>query len=149
MENISLDEFNTTLAEINKEYPWQMPTWLKIFMTIVITIFIIGIIVGCYICRVRGIHLEWCLLKQDQSNVNYKNNSFKNSFRDNPSNRNLWPVHIEHPHLGETIPLGEIKPNSKATKKKMTRGVPKEGFDTISINPENNFAKQQELPQTW
>ena len=52
MENISLDEFNTTLAEINKEYPWQMPIWLKIFMTIVITIFIIGIIVGCYICRV-------------------------------------------------------------------------------------------------
>ena len=52
MENISLDEFNTTLAEINKEYPWQMPIWLKFFMTIVITIFIMGIIVGCYICRV-------------------------------------------------------------------------------------------------
>ena len=52
MENISLDEFNTTLAEINKDYPWQMPIWLKIFMTIVIMIFVMGIIVGCYICRV-------------------------------------------------------------------------------------------------
>ena len=52
MENISLDEFNITLAEINKKYPWQMPIWLKIFMTVVIMIFIIGIIVGCYICRV-------------------------------------------------------------------------------------------------
>ena len=61
MENISLDEFNTTLAELNEEYPWKMPIWLKIFMTIVITIFIIGIIVGCYICRVQGIHLELCL----------------------------------------------------------------------------------------
>ena len=77
MENISLDEFNTTFAEINKEYPWQMPIWLKIFMTIVIMIFIIGIIVGCYICRVRGIRLEWCLSKQDQHNANYQNNSFK------------------------------------------------------------------------
>ena len=65
MENISLDEFNTTLTEINKEYPWQMPIWLKIVMTLVITIFIIGIIVGCYICRVKGIRLEWCLQKQD------------------------------------------------------------------------------------
>ena len=52
MENISLDKNNTTLAEINKEYPWQMPIWLKISMTIVITIFVMGIIVGCYICRV-------------------------------------------------------------------------------------------------
>ena len=89
MENTSLDEFNTTLAEINKEYPWQMPIWLKIFMTIVITIFIIGIIVGCYICRVQGIHLEWCLSKQDQHNAKYQNNSFKNLFRNNRSNRNL------------------------------------------------------------
>ena len=52
MENISLDEFNTTLTEINKEYLWQISIWLKIIMTIVITIFIIGIIIGCYVCRV-------------------------------------------------------------------------------------------------
>ena len=65
MENISLDEFNTTLTEINEEYPWRMSTWLKIAITVGITIFIIGIIVGCYVCRVRGVRLEWCLLKRN------------------------------------------------------------------------------------
>ena len=49
MENISLDEFNTTLAEINNEYPWQMPMWLKILMTIVGTMGIMGLIIGCCI----------------------------------------------------------------------------------------------------
>ena len=141
MENISLDEFNTTLAKINKEYPWQMPIWLKIFMTIVITIFVMGIIVGCYICRVRGIRLEWCLPKQDRNNTNYQNNSLKNSFRNNPSNRNLRSVHIEHPHLGEMMPLREIRPNSKTTEKKMTREVPHEDFDTISENSENKHRR--------
>ena len=58
-------------------------------------------------------------------------------FRNNPSNRNLRPVHIEHPHLGEMMPLREIRPNSKTTEKKMTREVPHEGFDTISGNSEN------------
>ena len=141
MENISLDEFNTTLTEINKEYPWQMPIWLNIIMTIVITIFITGIIVGCYICRVRGIRLERCLPKQDRYNTNYQNNSFKNSFRNSPSNRNLRPVHIEHPHLGEMMPLREIRPNSKTTEKKMTREAPQEGFDTIFGNPKNKHRK--------
>ena len=65
MENISLDEFNTTLTEINEEYPWRMSTWLKIAITVRITIFIIGMIVGCYVCRVRGVRLDWCLLKRN------------------------------------------------------------------------------------
>ena len=75
MENISLDK--------------QMPTWLKIVMTIVITTFMIGIIVGCYICRVKGICLEQCSPKQDRYNANYQNNSCKNSFRNSPSHRSL------------------------------------------------------------
>ena len=47
MENISLDKFNTTMTEINKEYPWQMPVWLKIILTIGIRIFIIEAMIGC------------------------------------------------------------------------------------------------------
>ena len=141
MENISLDEFNTTLTEINKEYPWQMPTWLKIAMTVVITIFIIGIIIGCHICRVRGIHLERCLSKQDQYDANYQNKSFKNSFRNTPSNSNLQPEHIKHPHLGEMIPLKEIKPNTKTTEKKMTRATPDSVAEALSELSDLDFTK--------
>ena len=65
MENISLDKFNTTMTEINKEYPWQMPVWLKIILTVGITIFIIGAMIGCYVCRVKGVRLGWCLPKQN------------------------------------------------------------------------------------
>ena len=86
IENIRLDKFNSTLAEINNEYPWQMPTWLKILMTIVATICVMGLIIGCYVCRVQGIRLEWCLLKHNRCNVNYQHNSFKNLFRNTPSN---------------------------------------------------------------
>ena len=50
-------------------------------------------------------------------------------------------MHIEHPHLGEMMPLKEIRPNSKTTEKKMTREAPQEGFDTISGNPENKHHK--------
>ena len=89
MENNSLDEFNTTLTEINEEYPWRMPTWLKIAITVGITIFIIGMIVGCYVCRVRGIRLEWCLLKRKRYDANNQNNTFKNSSRNAPRNGSL------------------------------------------------------------
>ena len=65
MENISLDKFNTTMTEINEEYPWQMPVWLKIILTVGITIFIIGAMIGCYVCRVRGVCLGWCLPKRN------------------------------------------------------------------------------------
>ena len=50
-------------------------------------------------------------------------------------------MHIEHPHLGEMMPLREIRPNSKTTEKKMTREVPQEGFDTISGKSENKHRK--------
>ena len=65
MENISLDKFNTTMTEINEEYPWQMPVWLKIVLKVGITIFIIGAMIGCYVCRVRGVCLGWCLPKRN------------------------------------------------------------------------------------
>ena len=65
MENINLDKFNTTMTEINEEYPWQMPVWLKIILKVGITIFIIGAMIGCYMCRVRGVRLGWCLSKQN------------------------------------------------------------------------------------
>ena len=48
---------------------------------------------------------------------------------------------IEHPHLGEMIPLREINPNSKTTKKKMTREVSQESSDTILGNFENRYNK--------
>ena len=50
-------------------------------------------------------------------------------------------MHIEHPHLGEMIPLREIRPNSKTTKKEMTRKVPQEDFDPFSGNSENKHHK--------
>ena len=50
-------------------------------------------------------------------------------------------MHIEHPHLGEMMPLREIRPNSKATEKKMTREVPHKDFDTISGNSENKHRR--------
>ena len=53
----------------------------------------------------------------------------------------MQPVHIEHPHLGEMMPLREIRPNSKTTEKKMTTEVPHEGFDTISGNSENKHCR--------
>ena len=141
MENISLDIFNTTLTEINKEYPWQMPTWLKIAITVGITIFIIGMIVGCYVCRVRAVHLEWCLLKQNQYDANNQNNSFKNSSRNTPSNSNLQSVHIEHPHLEEMKPLKETRHNSRMTEKKMTRATPDSVAEALSELSDLDFTK--------
>ena len=141
MENISLDEFNTTLTKINKEYLSQMPTWLKIAITVGITIFIIGIIVGCYVCRVRGVRLEWCLLKQNQYDANNQNNSFKNSSRNTPSISNLQSVHIEHPHLEEMKPLKETRHNSKMTKMKITRATPDSVAEALSELLELDFTK--------
>ena len=89
MENISLDKFNTTMTKINKEYPWQMPVWLKIILTVGITIFIIGVMIGCYVCRVRGVHLGWCFLKRNRYGTNNQNITFKNASRNTSSNSNL------------------------------------------------------------
>ena len=89
MENINLDKFNTTMTEINEEYPWQMPVWLKIILTVGITIFIIGAMIGCYMCRVRGVRLGWCLPKQNRYGTNNQNNTFKNASRNTSSNSNL------------------------------------------------------------
>ena len=86
MQNISLTKFNTTMTKINEEYPWQMPVWLKIILTVGITIFIIGAMIGCYMCRVKGVRLGWCLPKQ---NLYDTNNTFKNTSRNTFSNSNL------------------------------------------------------------
>ena len=89
MENISLNKFNTTMTEINEEYPWQMPVWLKIILTVGIIIFIIGAMIGCYMCRVKGVHLGWCLPKQNRYDTNNQSNTFKNASRNTSSNSNL------------------------------------------------------------
>ena len=121
MENISLDKFNTTMTEINKEYPWQMPVWLKIILTIGITIFIIGAMIDD---RVRGVHLGWCLSKRNQYGTNNQNITFKNASRNISSNSNLRSVHIEHPHFEEMRPLQETECNSRTKGKKMTKATP-------------------------
>ena len=59
----TLEKLNSTLAQIDNEYPWQMPTWLKILLSIIITIIIIGIIIICCKCRAKGIYVEEHLLK--------------------------------------------------------------------------------------
>ena len=141
MENISLDKFNTTMTEINKEYPWQMPVWLKIILTVGITIFIIGAMIGCYVCRVRGVHLGWCLPKQNRYSTNNQNNTFKNASRNTSSNSNLRSVHIEHPHFEEMRPLQEIGHNSRTKEKKMTKATPDSVAEALSELSDLDFTK--------
>ena len=141
MENISLDKFNTTMTEINEEYPWQMPVWLKIILMVGITIFIIGAMIGCYVCRVRGVHLEWCLLKQNRYGTNNQNNTFKNVPRNTSSNSNLRLVHIEHPHFEETRPLQEIEHNSRTKEKKMTKATPDSAAEALLELSDLDFTK--------
>ena len=141
MENISLDKFNTTMTEINEEYPWQMPVWLKIILTVGITIFIIGAMIGCYMCKVRGVCLGWCLPKQNRYDTNNQNNTFKNASRNTPSNSNLRSVHIEHPHFEETRPLQEIEHNSRTKEKKMTKATPDSVAEAFSELSDLNFTK--------
>ena len=57
IKDITLGKLNTTLSEISNEYPWQMPMGLKIFLSITITILVIGIIISCYLCRYVEEHL--------------------------------------------------------------------------------------------
>ena len=57
-------------------------------------------------------------------------------------------MHIEHPHLGEMMPLKEIRPNSETTKKKMTREAPQEGFNITFGNPENKHHKTRATPDS-
>ena len=141
MENISLDKFNATIAEINEEYPWQMPVWLKIILTVGITIFIIAAMTGCYVCRVKGICLEWCLPKQNRYDTNNQNNTFKNESRKTSSNSNLRSVHTEHPHFKEMRPLQEIEHNSKTKEKKMMRATPDSVAEALSELSDLNFTK--------
>ena len=49
-------------------------------------------------------------------------------------------MHIEHPHFGEMLPLREINPNPKTSKKKMTIEVP-QSSDTPSGSSENKLCK--------
>ena len=70
IKDITLGKLNITLLDISNEYPWQMPTWLKIFLSITITILVIGIIISSYLCRVREIYVEehllnWCPRKNN------------------------------------------------------------------------------------
>ena len=98
IRDITLGELNSTLSQIDNEYPWQMPTWLKIFLSIITTIVIIGIIIICCICRARGIYVEEHLL-----NWCSKKSNARSSLNDHldPKNfstmKDLWPMHITHP----------------------------------------------------
>ena len=141
MENISLDKFNTTMTEINEEDPWQMPVWLKIILTVGITIFIIGAMIGCYVCRVRGVHLGWCLPKRNRYGTNNQNITFKNASRDTSSNSNLRLVHIEHPYFEEMRPLKETERNSRTNGKKMTKATPDSVAEALSELSDLDFTK--------
>ena len=65
IKDTTLEKLNSTLPQLENEYPWQMPTWLKIFLSVIIMIIMIRIIIICCICRARGIYAEehllnWC-----------------------------------------------------------------------------------------
>ena len=133
IENISLDKFNTTMTEINKEYPWQMPNG--------ITIFIIGAMIRCYVCRVRGVHLGWCLSKRNQYGTNNQNITFKNASGNISSNSNLRSVHIEHPHFEEMRSLQETERNSRMKGKKMTKATLDSVAEALSELSDLDFTK--------
>ena len=83
--------------------------------------------IGCYVCRVRGVRLGWCLLKQNRYGTNNQNNTFKNTSRNTSSNSNLRSVHIEHPHFEEMRPLQEIEHNSRDEREENDKGHPRFG----------------------
>ena len=52
----------------------------------------------------------------------------------------MRPVHIEHPHFGEMLPLREINPNPKTSKKEKTIEVPRSS-DAPTGSSENKLRK--------
>ena len=124
IKDISLETLSSTLLQIDSKYHWQMPTWLKFFLSIITTVIVIGIIVICCICRARGIYVEECLLHLCSKKS--KTKSFVKKLLNTKSfstMKNSQPMHITHPHLLEMIPLNEIKhhPGPSTSLKAMER----------------------------
>ena len=87
-----------------------MPTWLKIFLSIIITVIVMGIMVICCICRAREIYVEEHLLHLCSKKSQTK------SFVKEPLNSKSFfiikkslSMHITHPHFSEMIHLNKIK----------------------------------------
>ena len=63
MQEVTIHSLNTKLREINRNYPWSMPDWLKIVLMITSTIIgIVFIVVMIYLrtgnCMLLGKHLN-------------------------------------------------------------------------------------------
>ena len=64
MQEVTIHSLNSKLREINRNYPWSMPDWLKVLLTITSTIKgIVYIVVRIYLrrtgnCMLLGKHLN-------------------------------------------------------------------------------------------
>ena len=78
MQEVSIHLLNTKLREIDRNYPWSMPDWLKIVLMITSTIIgIVFIVVMIYLSRtgnsmISGKHLN--KRKKSKSNSQHSHN---------------------------------------------------------------------------
>ena len=71
MQEVTIHCLNTKLREINRNYPWSMPDWLKIVLTITSTIIgIVFIVVMIYLRRTGN-----CMLSEKHLNKRRKSKS--------------------------------------------------------------------------
>ena len=45
---------NKKLTEISLEYPWELPLWSKIVITVVLTLVVVAVSITCCTCRHDG-----------------------------------------------------------------------------------------------
>ncbi len=57
MENIPIEEIPVQLAQINEEYPYSMPQWLVILLSVVSTIIGLALILGIAYYHKYGVKL--------------------------------------------------------------------------------------------
>ena len=71
MQEVTIPSLNTKLREINRNYPWSMPDWLKIVLTITASIIgIVFMVVMIYLRRTGN-----CMLLEKHLNKRRKSNS--------------------------------------------------------------------------
>ena len=134
MQEVTIHSLNTKLREINRNYPWLMPDWLKIVLRITSTIIgIVFLVVVIYLrktgnCMLLGKHLN---KKRKSKSVNkgielkelnfpqkptmlrpLSNTSTNNSL--NQWHKKNYPSCQIHPRTSQTHPCSNIiKPKTK------------------------------------
>ena len=71
IQEVTMHSPNTKLREINRNYPWSMPDWLKIVLMITSTIIGIVFIVVMIYLRRTGNCILWGNMKIKGENLNH------------------------------------------------------------------------------